>query len=93
MSYHRRHRVDGNQDDIIEAIEKIGAKVTSMSQVGNGVADLLVSFRQRWFVMEVKMPKGKLKDAQRTWIGAQRAPVVTVKSPLEAVTFLQQVRP
>lgn len=75
-----------------------GAVVTPLHKVGEGVSDLLVSFRQRWLCIEVKnaaKPKAdqELTPAQRKWIGAQRAPVYIVRSPAEAIAVLETVRP
>lgn len=75
-------------------MRKIGAEVTPLHRVGQGVSDLLVSWRQKWFVMECKAKsKDDLTPDQRVWIGKQRAAVVVVTSPLEAVGFLQGVTP
>lgn len=86
-------RVDANQSEVVKAMRKVGAVVTPLHRVGQGVSDLLVSWRQRWFVMEVKTANGSLTPDQVRWIGEQRAPVVVVSSPIEAVQFLQDVRP
>lgn len=89
----RAARIDENQPDIVAALRKMGAEVTPLHRVGQGVSDLLVSWRQRWFVLEVKnpnKPKGdrELTRDQKEWIGKQRAPVVVVETPIEAVSFL-----
>ena len=89
----RAARVDGNQADIVRALRKIGATVTLLHQVGSGCPDLLVSFRQRWYVMECKTKTGSHTPAQKEWISEQRAPVYTVTSADEAVDFLNHVAP
>lgn len=86
----RAARVDDNQGAIVAALRRIGAVVTPLHMVGGGVSDLLVSFRQRWLVMEVKdgsLPpsRRKLTPDEARWIGEQRAPVYIVTDPLEAV--------
>lgn len=91
MTYARK--VDANQAEIVRAIEKIGAIVTPLYRLGHGVADLLISFRQRWCVMEVKTEDGELTSDQVRWIGKQRAPVVMVRNPMEAVYYLQRIAP
>lgn len=90
MSRYAR-RVDENQAEVVKAIRQIGAVVTHLHTLGGGVPDLLVSFRQRWFLMEVKTEKGELTPDQVEWIAEQRAPVYVVSSPLQAVQFLQDV--
>lgn len=90
--------MDANQAEIVKALRKLGAVVTPIHMVGNGVSDLLVSFRQRWLVLEVKdgakpPSKRELTPDEERWIGEQRAPVFIVTSPLEAVNFLQEIKP
>lgn len=87
-------RIDANQPEIVKAMRDMGAEVTHMHQLGKGVADLLVSWRLCWFVMECKVSaKEKLTSDQIEWIGKQRAAVLIITSPEEAVRFLQTVRP
>lgn len=94
----RAARVDANQVEVVKALRKIGATVTPIHVIGKGVSDLLVSFRQRWLVLEVKdgaKPPSKraLTLDEKKWIGEQKAPVFIVTSPLEAVTLLNSVAP
>lgn len=92
----RAARVDANQPAVVEALRKIGAVVTPLHAVGNGVSDLLVSYRQQWLVMEVKdgaKPPSRraLTEDEKRWIGEQRAPVYIVTSPLEAVDIASRI--
>lgn len=89
----RIRRVDANQAAVVKALRKIGAAVTPIHVVGKGVADLLVSFRNEWFVLEVKdgskPPSAReLTADEREWIAAQRAIVAIVSSPEEAVRLV-----
>lgn len=93
----RARRVDENQAEIVEALRQVGAQVTPMHTLGGGVSDLLVSWRQQWFVFEVKNPaKPKADQAltpdQKRWIGQQHAPVFIVTNPVEAVGILSMQR-
>ena len=81
----RRSRIDANQPEITRALRKLGAVVTPIHTLGHGIPDLLVSWRQRWYVLEVKdgaKPPSdrKLTPDEKKWIGAQRAPVHIVES-------------
>lgn len=94
----RAARIDENQPEIVLALRKAGARVTPLHQVGGGVSDLLVSWRQRWLVLEIKNPTKprcdqELTEDQVAWIGDQKAPVYIVKSPLEALAVLETVKP
>ena len=86
-------RVDANQPEIVKALRKIGAEVNYMYQLGMGTPDLLVSFRPRWWVLEVKSDEGELNEEQKRWVGRQCAPVYVVKSAEEAVEFLTREAP
>ena len=66
---HRARRVDENQLAIVQALRKIGACVIDLSAAGRGVMDLLVCYRGRVWMVEIKnptKPKGDqmLKPAQ-----------------------------
>jgi len=74
----------------MDALRQAGAEVTSLHQVGGGVPDLLVSFRNKWYVVEVKdgskPPSARmLTDDQRKWMVKQHASVWVVNSPAEAL--------
>lgn len=93
----RAARVDANQAAVVKALRKIGAAVTHIHPLGNGVADLLVSYRNKWTVMEVKdgskPPSAReLTDDERTWIAEQKALVAVVNSPDEAVRYVTASR-
>lgn len=51
----KRNKPDANQPEIIEAMEAIGAKVWPIGQP----LDLLVAFRGKLTIVEVKNPEGK----------------------------------
>ena len=84
-------RTDHNQREIMAALRQVGATVVSLHTVGKGVPDLLVGFRGRNYLLEVKNPRGRgrrLTPAEarflETWRG-QVAVVVTVGEALRAV--------
>lgn len=63
MSIHRRAaRRDNNEAEIVTALETVGALVTRVS--GAGQTDLIVAFRGRVYLLEVKARKGRLTPAQ-----------------------------
>lgn len=92
----RAARVDGNHPALVAALQQVGATVTSLATVGGGVSDLLVSYRGRWHVLEVKdgnkPPSArKLRPAQFAWMAAQRAPVHVVTTVDEALSAVGAV--
>jgi Holliday junction resolvase len=50
----RAARTDANHAAIVDALRKAGAHVTSLAAIGDGCPDLLVGYRQRLYVLEVK---------------------------------------
>ena len=90
----RAAKVDANQGEVVASLRKIGAVVTSLHRVGQGVADLLVSYRQKWVLLEVKSSaKAKLTPDERLWISSQNAPVYRVNSAEEAVEVVARLAP
>lgn len=89
----RAARTDRNHSEIIAALRTVGAFVVDLSRVGEGCPDLLVQFRGRWRLMEVKdgkkpPSKRQLTKTQRDWHAQQLADVHVVTSVEEAVTVL-----
>lgn len=98
MSRYAR-RTDDNHAVVVEALRNAGAVVRSLAKVGDGCPDLLVGYRGRTLLMEVKdgakPPSArKLTDDEadffRNWTGG---PLRIVESPEQAVDVLRGVKP
>lgn len=50
----RAARTDANQQAVIDVLRQVGATVHSLASMGQGCPDLLVGFRGRTCLMEVK---------------------------------------
>ena len=61
-------RTDKNQALIIAGFQLHGAEVQSLAGVGNGCPDLLVGYKGRWILVEVKGRLGKLRPTQEAWM-------------------------
>jgi len=88
-----RPRLDANHNEIVDALRKAGAHVQSLASVGSGCPDILVSFREKWYVLEVKdgskpPSKQRLTDDERSWHNASHAPVHIVNSAEQALKIL-----
>jgi hypothetical protein len=71
MSLHRTAaKRDGNEGAIVAALREAGATVEMLSVTN--APDLLVGFRGINYLIEVKMPKKKLKRGQHDWFWAWR---------------------
>ena len=79
----RAAKVDGNHAAIVKALRKIGAKVTDLSRVGDGVPDILVFFRGRTSLVEIKIPGGKLNERQIEWHAEHEGYMVFVVTSAE----------
>lgn len=79
---------DHNATEIASALRHAGAFVRFIegSHGQAGVPDLLVGFRGITYLMEIKMAKGRLSEAQKDFmLGWNGGPIVVVRSPLEAL--------
>jgi hypothetical protein len=74
MGY-RRHRADSNQSGLVELLRLCGVSVVITSQVGGGLGDVVLGFRGKTHLAEIKNgQKWEYTKAQRefrrTWNGA-----------------------
>ena len=81
----RAARVDRNQAVITAALRKIGASVQPIHTQGRGVPDLLVGFRAKNWLLELKVGKEKLTPMEADWMTNWRGQVCVVRSPEEAI--------
>lgn len=73
---------DANEQEIIDALERVGADVTQLDEP----ADLLVDFRGTWHLLEVKVSeRSKLTDKQANFHSAHPGRVRIVWTPLMAL--------
>lgn len=93
----RAAKVDANQGEIVDALRRIGAMVQSLAQLGKGVPDILVAFRGKWWVAEIKdgskPPSAqKLTKDEAEWHAKfnQAAKVCVWKSTEEALREVMQ---
>lgn len=92
----RAAKIDENQPEIVAALRKIGAYVTILSAVGDGVPDLLVFFRGQFSLLEIKdgnkPPSArKLTPDQAKWHAVHKdARVFVVTTIEEAIAAVQR---
>lgn len=89
----RAAKVDACHGEVVAALRKAGAHVTDLSAVGDGVADILVSYRGRWFPIELKdgtLPPSKrlLTPAQKRWHREILATAYVANSVTEALFII-----
>lgn len=81
----RNARVDANQKEIVEALRAVGASVQHLHTVGQGCPDLLVGFRGKNFLIEVKEPGNALTRDQVIWLKEWRGRMDVVYNVYEAL--------
>ena len=83
MARYAYHRLDANHAAIRDGLEAVGASVEP-----DGPLDLIVGFRGRNYLLEVKTAKGKLRPSQERfwahWRG-QKALVRTLEEALKEI--------
>lgn len=70
----RAAKRDANEQAIVDALESVGAIVRRINDTA--LPDLAVYYRRRWFLMECKVPGGKLTPAQEALHALAPFPVV-----------------
>lgn len=94
----RAAKVDANQPEIVAALRKAGATVQPLHTVGNGCPDLLVGFRQRTAMVEVKDGSKPPSDRRltpdqerwhRDWNGGTLAVVTDVEGALRVLATMR----
>lgn len=88
--------LDANQGAIVDALREAGCMVRSTAVVGDGFPDLVVGFRGKTFLLEVKNPDGRGEDLTKLeQIFAQAweqhgGPFMVVTTAAQAVAFVRQ---
>ena len=86
----RAAKVDSNQKEIVAALRGAGATVQHLHTVGQGCPDILVGYRSRNYLMEIKdgakpPSKQKLTPDEEEWHAAWKGDVQVVRNAGEAL--------
>lgn len=81
----RAAKVDENQPAIVEALRKAGVWVLHLHAVGKGCPDLLIWAKNRYALMEVKVPGEKINKEQTEFIATSPGEIHVVHSVEEAL--------
>ena len=60
-------KIDNNQIEIVKALRSVGATVQSIASIGKGCPDLLVGYRYKNYLMEIKDGSNKLTKHEELW--------------------------
>lgn len=87
-------RVDANQDQVVSALRACGCSVQSLAAVGKGVPDLLVGYRGKNYLIEVKDGRKPTSQTRLTtdqvewheqWRGSKPSVVYSPADAIEAI--------
>lgn len=84
----RARRVDANQPLIVDALRRIGARVLHLHEIGKDCPDLLVGYRGRNVLLEVKAPGRDPTQGQRVFLHGWPGEAYVVHSADEALTAM-----
>lgn len=78
-------KIDVNQPQIVRALRDVGATVQVLSHVGKGCPDLMIGFRGRNFLLEVKdgdkpLSRQSLTRDEQHWHATWQGEVIIVNS-------------
>lgn len=86
-------RTDSNQKEIVKRLRQLGMSVAITSSVGAGFGDILVGFRGKNFLCEIKEP-GKAKQltpAEEKFHAEWKGHLITVTSHEEIEAEVQRL--
>lgn len=87
----RAARVDNTQADIVQALRMAGMRVKPTHTMGNGFPDVIVGYRGRNVLLEIKTGDGKLTADEVEWHATWSGQVAVVRTPDEAVDAVLRV--
>ncbi len=91
-----RGRTDGNHAQVVRAIRQFGGSVLSLADIGNGAPDLLIGFRGKNMLFEVKdgmqpPSKRRLTDDEKLFHSTWAGNILIVESVQDALKYLQSI--
>jgi len=86
----RAKRTDLNQAQIAETLKKAGVSVFDLSGVGRGICDLIIGWRGKNYLVEVKNPQRKWRytPAQEKFIQSWRGQRFTAETAEDILEHL-----
>lgn len=86
-------KTDIGQNEIVQALRHLGMHVTSLHKAGNGVPDVLISYRGLWHVPEIKTGNSfLLTDSQVRFGQLALAPIPVLTTVDEAIEWANSLR-
>ncbi len=85
-------RVDSTQVQIVKELRRLGMEVEHLHMVGKGCPDILVGFKGKNVLLEIKKDeKSKLTPDQVLWHRSWKGQVAVVTNVIDAVKVIKEV--
>lgn len=84
-------KVDSNQSKITKALRDFGCSVQHLHSVGKGCPDIVVGYKNRNYLLEIKDGEKKLTPDQVIWHYDWRGQVEVVTSPEHAIETIKKL--
>lgn len=84
-------RVDANQSAIVLALRQVGASVQLLHVVGSGCPDIVVGYRGKNYLIEIKVPGAGLTGKEPEWHQLWRGQIAIVYGVDEALEMIGAV--
>lgn len=90
-------KIDGNQNQIVKELRKLGMSVCIISNMGKGIPDILVGYKGKNYLFEIKdgnLPPSKKRltvdeqEFHKSWRGQVRV----IETSLQALEFIEVIR-
>ena len=91
----RARKIDDNQNEIVKQLRRIGCSVAITSMVGKGMPDLLIGFRKKNFLFELKdgnksESRKRLTPDEEKFFNTWQGQISKVESFEEILKIIQQ---
>ena len=84
-------KVDSNQTRVVKALRDLGATVQHLHAVGKGCPDIVVGYKNRNYLLEIKDGEKKLTPDQVIWHYDWKGQVAVVNSVQEAIDTIKRL--
>ena len=84
-------KVDSNQTRVVKALRDLGATVQHLHAVGKGCPDIVVGYKNRNYLLEIKDGEKKLTPDQVIWHYDWKGQVEVVTSPEHAIETIKKL--
>lgn len=84
-------KVDNNQTKVVKALRDMGCSVQHLHAVGKGCPDIVVGYKNRNYLLEIKDGEKKLTPDQVIWHYDWKGQVEVVTSPEHAIETIKKL--